>query len=207
MSRTPAAEDAARPRRGRPSTGARERILEAALETLKAEGYAGLTLGKVAARAGEGKALVSYHFGSKQRLVAAAARELGEAITADVLAGVAGAATTEQILHRSLDAVWAILERDPRLPRAYFDLNAIAVVEDDVRAALRAVKARWREVLVGLLRDAGMKPSATGPAAVLVIATIEGFCLEWLERGDTSELRRARQLFVRSLAATSRLLG
>ena len=42
-------------RRGRPSTGARERILEAAIEVLKADGYAGLTIAKVAARAGESK--------------------------------------------------------------------------------------------------------------------------------------------------------
>ena len=37
---------------GGPSTGARERILAAGLEVLKAEGYAGLTIAKVAARAG-----------------------------------------------------------------------------------------------------------------------------------------------------------
>ena len=58
-------------RRGRPSTGARERILEAAIEVLKADGYAGLTIAKVAARAGESKPLVTYHYGSKQGLVQA----------------------------------------------------------------------------------------------------------------------------------------
>ena len=55
---------------GRPSTGARERILAAGLETLLADGYAGLTTAKVAVRAGESKALIAYHFGSKQGLVA-----------------------------------------------------------------------------------------------------------------------------------------
>src|SRR5690606_4356121 len=61
-----------RGRPGRPSTGARERILAACIDVLKEEGYAGLTVAKVAARAGENKALVAYHFGSKQGLVAAA---------------------------------------------------------------------------------------------------------------------------------------
>ena len=42
-------EAAAPARRGRPSTGARERILEAAIEVLKSDGYAGLTIAKVAA--------------------------------------------------------------------------------------------------------------------------------------------------------------
>ena len=193
---------AAPARRGRPSTGARERILDAAIETLKVDGYGGLTLAKVAGRAGEGKALVTYHFGSKQGLVAAAAGELGRVITADVLAGVEGASTPEQILRRSLDAVGAILERDPHLLRSYFDLSAVSVVEDDVRTALRAVKAQWREVLTGLLRDAGVRRVTPGPAVVLIIATIEGFCLDWIERGDTPELDRARELFVRNMVST-----
>ena len=54
---------------GRPSTGAKERILDAGLETLLEEGYAGLTYTKVAERAGENKSLISYYFDSKQGLV------------------------------------------------------------------------------------------------------------------------------------------
>lgn len=197
------AQGEARSGPGRPSTGARERILEASLDTLKSEGYAGVTLAKVAARAGENKALVSYHYGSKQGLIAAAARELGRTITADVLAGVEGARTVEEVLRGSVDAVWLILERDARLPRAYFDLNAVSVVEDEVRAVLREVKAEWRAVLVRLLRDAGVPTAKAGSIAVLATATIEGFCLEWIERGDTPELSRARRLFVSTVATAA----
>jgi AcrR family transcriptional regulator len=73
---------APRPGPGRPSSGARERILAAGLEVLKSDGYAGLTTAKVAARAGQNKALIGYHYGSKQGLVAAVAREVTEEITA-----------------------------------------------------------------------------------------------------------------------------
>ena len=52
-------EAAPRPGPGRPSTGARERILAAGLEVLKSEGYAGLTMAKVAARSGQNKALIA----------------------------------------------------------------------------------------------------------------------------------------------------
>jgi AcrR family transcriptional regulator len=75
-------------RPGRPSSGARDRLLDAGLEVMKADGYAGLTIAKVAARAGENKALIAYHFGSKQGLVAAVAAELGELITSAVVAAV-----------------------------------------------------------------------------------------------------------------------
>ena len=43
---------------GRPSTGARDRVLEAGLETLLEEGYAGLSYAKVAEKAGENKSLI-----------------------------------------------------------------------------------------------------------------------------------------------------
>ena len=201
MSTTAAGPALRRARPGRPSTGARERILAACLEVLKEDGYAGFTLAKVAAQAGENKALVSYHFGSKQGAVAAAARELGETITSEVLAGLEGAATVEEVVRRALDGTWSLLERDERLPRAYFDLNAVSVVEDDVRSALREIKGRWRDVLAGLLAAAGVRRAAVPAATGLVIATIEGFSLEWIERGDTEELTRARELFVDAVVA------
>jgi AcrR family transcriptional regulator len=189
----------ARGRPGRPPTGARERILAACIEVLKEEGYAGLTVAKVAARAGANKALVAYHFGSKQGVVSAAARELGETITADVLRGVEGARTVHDIVTGTIDAVWGLLERDERLPRAYFDLNAVSVVDDEVRGALRQIKGRWREVLGELFREAGVPAARTGAATVLVIAAVEGFCLEWIERGDTAELNAAREFFADSV--------
>ena len=87
------------------------------------------------------------------------------------------------------------MDRDERLARVYFDLNAVSVVEDDVRAVMREIKAGWRRVLTDLLGE----PDET--AAVLVIAGLEGLCLERIERGDTAEVRRARELFVRAASA------
>src|SRR5918997_3681922 len=105
------AATSAKPGPGRPSTGARERILEGCLEVLKASGYAGLTIAKVAAASGESKALVSYHFGSKAGLVAAAGRELGEEITREVLDGLEGAATLAEIAGGAAGALWRLIER------------------------------------------------------------------------------------------------
>jgi AcrR family transcriptional regulator len=185
---------------GRPSTGARERILQAALETLLADGYAGMTMAKVAVRAGESKALIAYHFGSKQGLVAAAAAELRERITADVLADLGSARSVEGVIRGVVDGLWRILDRDPRIARLYFDLNAVSVVEDEVRAALRSMKDGWREVLAELLAEAGVPPARLPTAIVLVFVGLEGLALERLERGETRELGRARRLFVRIAA-------
>ena len=100
---------------------------------LKAEGYAGMTTAKVAARSGENKALIAYHFGSKQGLVAAAAREVAEAITEEVLSGLKETDSAEGVIEGVLDGLWRVLDRDERLARLYFDLAAVAVVEPDVR--------------------------------------------------------------------------
>jgi AcrR family transcriptional regulator len=194
---------AGRPRPGRPPSGARERILEACLEVLKADGYAGVTVAKVAARAGENKALISYHFGSKQGAIAAAAQLLGETITEEVVGSLEGSSTPEQVIRGLLDGVWSMLERDVRLARAYFDLNAVSVVEDDVRDVMRLVKQGFRQVGYEFLRDTGVPDARARTGSTMVIAGAEGLSLEWIERGRTPELDRAREMFVR--AAVSQL--
>jgi len=190
---------------GRPSTGARERILEGCLEVLKESGYAGLTIAKVAAASGESKPLVSYHFGSKDGLVAAAGRELGQEITREVLDGLEGASTVEEVASGAAGALWSLIERDERLPRVYFDLNAVSVVDPGIRNVLREIKSAWREAVSRLLLDAEppVAQKDVGAVTTLLIAGLEGLTLEGIERGETPELERARKLFVSSICAVA----
>jgi AcrR family transcriptional regulator len=192
-------------RRGRPSTGARERILEAAIEVLKSDGYAGLTIAKVAARADESKPLVAYHFGSKQGLVQAAGRSIAEMITNEVLDAVDGAGTVEAVV-RGVDAgVERVLDQDERVARLYFDLAAVSVVEPEVRQTIAEVNEQWREVLVRLLTEAsdGLPPARARVLTVMVISAMQGMTLERIERGATPERKRARELFIRSAVAAA----
>ncbi len=193
----------ARPGPGRPSSGARERVLEAGLEVLKADGYAGLTTAKVAARSGQNKALIGYHFGSKQGLVAEVGREVADAITSELLAGLEDTGTVEEVIRGVLAGLWQVMDRDERLARLYFDLAAVSVVEPDVRTVMREMKEQWRGVLAGLLAEAedGPPRRVLDPATIFVIAGIEGLMLERLDRGETKALRRARELFVSSAVA------
>ena len=193
-----------RPRPGRPSSGARERILEAGLEVLKAEGYAGLSIAKVAAAAGENKALIGYHYGSKQGLVVAVGREVGDSITEAVVGGIGEANSVEGVVRGVIDALWEILDRDVRIARVYFDLTAVSVVEPGVREVMQEVRAGWRRVLARMLREAEPRMSAAEArtAALFVHTGVEGLVLERLEAGDGSELRRARALFVASAVRT-----
>jgi AcrR family transcriptional regulator len=202
---TPAESTAAPARRGRPSTGARERILDAAVEVLKSDGYAGLTIAKVAAAAGESKPLVVYHYGSKQGLVQAAGRAVAELITDEALAAVDGAATVEAVIRGVAAGVERVLDRDERVARLYFDLAAVSVVDPEIRRTIAEVNEQWRVVLTRLLSEAsdGLPGARARVLTVMVIAGMQGMTLELIERGPTPERRRALELFVRSAVAAA----
>ena len=153
------AEAPARRGPGRPRSDAPDRILAAAYEVLKRDGYAGLTTAKVAAASGQNKALIAYHFGSKQGLVAAVARRVSEAITEEVLAGVGEPSTARELVHGLADGVWRALDRDEGLQRVYFDLASQSVVEQRVGEIMREMKEGHRAVLRELLRGLADGPS------------------------------------------------
>ena len=170
---------------------------------LKQEGYAGLTTAKVAARSGQNKALISYHFGSKDGLVKAVGREVGHAVTAEVVEGLGSPGSVRELVDGVLEGLWRVMDRDERLARLYFDLAAVSVVEPEVRIVMQEIKAGFREVLIELLLAAHDGPTRrqAEAAAVYVIAGVEGLALERLDRGETPALRRAAEMFVRSAPA------
>ncbi|MBN8870928.1 MAG: TetR/AcrR family transcriptional regulator [Solirubrobacterales bacterium] len=189
---------------GRPSSGARERVLDAAYETLLEEGYAGLTYAKVAVRAGENKSLISYYFGSKQGLVTAVADRIGEQITAAVLAELEDVDTVERIAGGMIAGLWKVMDADTRVARLYFDLSAVSVVDDEIRRALHEVKGRWREVVSGYLAEARVPPSEVPAVSTYLMAGVEGLAIERLEGYEAGRLEAAKDLFIRSAGAIDR---
>jgi AcrR family transcriptional regulator len=190
-------------RPGRPSSGARERVLEAGMEVLKADGYAGLTTAKVAAASGQNKALISYYFGSKQGLVAAVARRVSAEIIDEVLGGLGEPRRALELVRGLADGVWRAMDRDERLLRVYFDLASQSVVSEPVNEILAEMKQGQRAILRELLR--GLEPAPASRRldglVVFLVAGLEGLALERVERGETAALRQARELFVATAAA------
>jgi TetR/AcrR family transcriptional repressor of bet genes len=171
-----------------------------------ADGYAGLTVGKVATAAGENRALIGYHFGSKKGLVAAVGRRIANEITDEVVTAIGRPISLDDVVGGAVAGVWQVLDRDVRIARTYFDLAAVSVVEEDVRSVMREIRAAWRETLIGLLMEAepGLRPHAARAGDLLIRAGLEGLALERIESGDSPDLRRARQLFERSTVAAIR---
>lgn len=189
-------------RPGRPPSDAPERILEAALDVLKRDGYAGLTLAKVAAASSQNKALIAYYFGSKQGLVAAIARKVRELIIGEVLGGMGEPHAPRDLAEGLVAGVWRIMDRDPGLQRVYFDLASQSIVEDEVRAVMAEMKEDFRAVLRELMSALDTPPAIADidALAIFLVAGCEGLSQEHLDRGDTPELSRAREMFVDSAA-------
>ncbi len=104
-----------------------------------------------------------------------------------------------EIVRGVLDGLWRVLDRDERLARVYFDLAAAAVAEPEARATMRAMRALWRSTSERLLHGAGMSARDAEAASVATIAALDGLALEWLDRGETKALARARERIVRGI--------
>lgn len=191
---TVAAEEVRGP--GRPSTGARQRVLDAGLETLLAEGFAGLSFAKVADRAGENKSLIPYYFGSKQGLVTAVAELVGERITAQILTEIQDAESAIELVEGLVAGLWRVMDRDIRVARLYFDLSAVSVVNSEVRSSLVEIKAGWLEVIGGYLLRIGVPTEKIEAFATYLLAGIEGLTIENLEQPGSERLEAARRIFV-----------
>jgi AcrR family transcriptional regulator len=171
---------------------------------LKTDGYAGLTTAKVAARSGQNKALISYHFGSKQGLVAEVARTVSAAITEELLQGIGEPRDVRGLARGVVDGLAAVNARDEGLARLYFDLASQSIVEPEVHAIMAEMKAGYRAVLrqqLARVTDGPRSSLEAAAAAVYMVACLEGLMLEQMERGETPELKRARDMFVRSAPA------
>ncbi len=101
-----------KPRRGRPSEGVREAILETTLELIGTEGIARLTTKEIAARAGVSEASIYYHFADKKALLEGVVFEAVlkplQVFAASFAERVAGKSVREALLEygRALERFW-----------------------------------------------------------------------------------------------------
>ncbi len=131
----------------------RERIVEAAIETLREEGFAGTTARSIANRGGFNQALIFYHFGSVPALLLETFRKTSEeqiakyrAAAAEVgsladLVEIARRLHSEDIQTGGVTAVTQLMAAaasDEEVGRAILDRfdGWIALVEDALRRAL-----------------------------------------------------------------------
>lgn len=158
--------------------GARDKIVDAACDTITGVGVGGVTVALVARRAKVSSALVHYHFSTKRRLLLAAARALarrrtdGRVAALEAGVGLAG-----------LDSLWAALAAGPgaQLERAWPDLVLLSRDDAEVRSALVEERDRERSRLAApldrLLASLGSHPHLPADDLAAAVATfLDGAC-------------------------------
>lgn len=171
--------EAQRRSRDRRDTGARDRLLTAARRCLRERGLRGTSSRAITAAAGENLAAVTYYFGSKDELVAAAlAAELGEWVE-PVLAHLREPVDAAQRLLAAVAALGAAFDAQRDRVPALLEVFVQAARDPAAGAPIVAV---WDEVhrelaaVVSELRAADAVAPWVDPDAMaaLIVAVVAG---------------------------------
>jgi AcrR family transcriptional regulator len=132
----------------------RRQILDAALETLKTEGFAGATSRTIARAGGFNQALIFYHFGSLDGLLLAALDRTSEERLARYRAAVAGASTVEELA--AVAARVYAEDRDSGHMTVVAQMVAGSVAHPELAPAMLERMEPWIDLCEEALRKAGV---------------------------------------------------
>ena len=132
------------------SIATREKLLEAAIEALVAEGYAGASTTRIAREAGVSQGALFKHFESKNALLAAALEALFTALVEDFRDRLQRGHRGGDELSRAISILWRIFG-SPRL-QAAFELYLAARTDTALAGAIRPILLAHRENLLAEAR-------------------------------------------------------
>ena len=160
-------------------------ILLAARRLLAAEGYAGLSMRRVAQESGMSLSNVQHYYASKDVLVEALLLYIMDVFQAKMDSIAVGMAGRPQV-ERFQTTVDMFLEEitDPVMHAVFFEIWALASRHPFASALMGKMMARERKAIYGLIR--GLNPALsdeqTMQRSVLIVAQIQGLMLFRLDR-------------------------
>ncbi|MDC7337650.1 TetR/AcrR family transcriptional regulator [Streptomyces lydicus] len=177
----------------------RTRIEDTAARLFAERGYAGTTIGEIAAEAGLSKPMLYRHFESKQELhLALLERHRDELAAAPIRELLHGSGDVNTRMTAMYDAWFGYVQTHPYTWRMMFrDTTGDAEVQD----FHREVQRRQRETDVALLREfaPGIPEAELEPLGEAIRSSLYGLALWWLDRPD-----RPRELLVAAMVRITR---
>ncbi|MEO6822259.1 MAG: TetR family transcriptional regulator C-terminal domain-containing protein [Candidatus Nanopelagicales bacterium] len=165
----------------------RQRIMDAAVQVLKDKGFAGTRVADIASAAGTSPALVVYHFGTLDGVLAAALASVEDAFYDDLAESVPQDTGAVQRL-RLLGELGSDTEgtRDWSL---WMEIWVRALRDDQIQELRRALDGRWRETVRATI-DLGVTEGAftcsdPASAATRLAALMDGLGVQ-VALGDPS---------------------
>ncbi len=162
-----------------PQVSNREALLEGALRCIEEHGYAEITTRDIARAANANVASISYHFGSKDALVAEALAEGFRRWLAEfIIAARAPSDDPKARLRAALGTLEQRLEDQRGLAQVFVSALSHAVHHEELRSVLSGA---FREMRAGLSEFLDLDADGLGESrASLVMAAFDGLLVQWL---------------------------
>ena len=182
-------------------TGAPQRLLDAVESVLVEEGFEGVSVRKVAARAGVSIGAVQHHFPTKDVMLAAAMERASVEFSERLSARIPAGATAEQAFRAVADELLGLGPERRTASVVWLARLARASVDEPTR---RTHAREWQEVenlLSGLLQAArpGSDPQQSREDAAGLLALLDGLALAALTEPDRMPPERAERLLAGAL--------
>ena len=160
----------------------REQIVRATIRCLARDGYAGLTMKRVAAEAAVSQGILHYYFKDKAAMLAAAARRVTVDLDRRVATESRGARTARERLRAVIRACLRTAVDNRDFWTVFIEFWGEAFHERRLAAVNRQAYARARRLIAGELARgvaAGeFRRINVDDAAVVVLAVLDGFSLQ-----------------------------
>jgi AcrR family transcriptional regulator len=111
-------------------TARRAQIVAGAIDTIAEVGYARASLGRIAERIGISRGLISYHFASKDELIAEVVADVVDQAKEFMWPPIFAASTGSEVLRAYIEANFAFIREHPNHKIAILDIARNAVSED-----------------------------------------------------------------------------
>lgn len=176
---------ARRPRYVRRSAHERRRgLVEAAIESLKRHGHEGLSVRRIASRAGVSIGLINHHFPNKDALVAESYRRFSRQLATGFQAAVDAAPPEPRArLSAFIRAVFAKPNLDPQVLTAWVVFWGLFRQSPEMRRAHREEGRGYGALPALLVRDllkrSGRPRGDARAMAIGLTALLDGLWLEW----------------------------
>jgi TetR/AcrR family transcriptional repressor of lmrAB and yxaGH operons len=189
-----------------PRTDSRRRMLDAAAELFRAQGYHATGLNQLVAQGGAPKGSMYFHFpGGKEQLAAEAMREAAGRVLEQLRAAAQGAPDAATAIALVIDALADELVATgfrSGCPLASVALDASARSEQ-IAAACGEGYRSWRDAIAALLCRHGVGEERAAALATVTLAAIEGGLLLARTDRDVRPLRQVRDHLVTVINAES----
>jgi TetR/AcrR family transcriptional regulator, transcriptional repressor of bet genes len=162
----------------------REALIDAAIECLKRHGHEGLSVRRIAAKAGVSIGLINHHFPGKDTLVAEAYRAFGRRLSAGFEAAVDSAGADPRArLSAFFKAVFSRPNLDPEVLTAWVVFWGLLRVSPEMRAVYEEEGRGYGDLLENLLADLARERGRSRPdlrlAVIGLTALLDGLWLDW----------------------------